>query len=178
MHALMQPSYIIVQSLRSERLQGFKLRPSLPPRQGLTTPLPPWQGLWPSWISKAWASALPSLPAANIRVTHGADQRSAGDTGEGDSEGEGNRWPGANLLCTLTLTQSPLHTTLPHPCLFIFYTPTHWHSSFFLHFVLMSPDQFRCCPFSSQRLPSSENRLGSIKVNPMTTSILYTRISD
>lgn len=119
----MQWSYIIVQTLSSERLQGFKLRPSLPPRQGLTPPLPRRWGLWPSRIGTAWASALPSLPAADTRVTSWAERRSAGDTGEGDSEGEGNTWPGANLLCTLSLTQSLtqslLHTPLPHPYLLV-----------------------------------------------------------
>lgn len=106
----MQWNYIIVQALSSERLQGFKLRPILPPRQGLTPPLPLWQGLWPSRIGTAWASALPSLPAADTRVTSWEERRSAGDTGEGDSEGEGNTWPGANLLCTHSLTQSLTHS--------------------------------------------------------------------
>lgn len=109
-------SYIIVQALSSS---GFKLRPSLTLRQGLTPPLPLWRGLWPSRIGTAWASALPSLPAADIRVTNWAERRSAGDTGEGDSEGEGNTWPGANLLCTLSLTQSLLQAPLPHPHLLI-----------------------------------------------------------
>lgn len=86
----MQCSYVIVQLLSSWRLQGFKRRPSLPLRQGLTPPLTLWRGLWPSQIGTAWASALPSLPAADIRVTSWAERRSAGDTGEGDSEGEGN----------------------------------------------------------------------------------------
>lgn len=119
----MQSSYIIVQALSSQRLQCFKLRPGLPPRQGLTLPLPPWRGLWPSRIGTAWASAHPSLPAADTRVTSRAERRSAGDTGEGDSEGEGNTWPGANLLCTLSLTQSLtqslLHTPLPQHYLLV-----------------------------------------------------------
>lgn len=46
----------------------FELRPGSPPRQGLTPPLPPWQGLWPSGIDTAWASVLPSHPAADTRV--------------------------------------------------------------------------------------------------------------
>lgn len=77
-------------------------------------PTPLWSGLWPSRVSTAWASALP--PSQLLT----SEQRSAGDAQEGDSEGEGNRWPGANLLCTLT--QSPLHATLPHPTRFFLYS--------------------------------------------------------
>lgn len=142
----------VIESFRRCRVRGFrvsKLRPSLPPRQGLTPPLPPWRGLWPSRISTAWASALPSLPAADTRVTSWAERRSAGDTGEGDSEGEGNTWPGANLLCTLSLTQSItqslLHTPLPHPYLLVhFYTPTHWPRSSHSFSTLPSSDKFLC----------------------------------
>lgn len=125
MHAQIWQCYIIVQALSSS---GFKIRPRLPPRQGLTTPLPPWRGLWPSRIGTAWASALPSLPAADTRVTNWAERRSAGDTGEGDSEGEGNTWPAANLLCTLSLTHYFKHPSPTHTYLFIFYTQTHWLS--------------------------------------------------
>ncbi len=136
----MQQSYIIVQALLSQQPQDFKLRPSLPPRQGLTPPLPPWRGLWPSRIGTAWASALPSLPAADTRVTSWAERRSAGDTGEGDSEGEGNTWPGANLLCTLSLTQSItqslLHTPFPHPYLLVHLL---YSNSLTLFFTLLLP---------------------------------------
>lgn len=48
MHAHTQhKSYIIVQALSNKRLQGFRLRPGLPPRQGLTPPLPLQGGLRP-----------------------------------------------------------------------------------------------------------------------------------
>lgn len=156
-------SYIIVQTLSSERSQGFKLRPSLPPRQGLTPPLPPWQGLWPSWIGTAWASALPSLPAADTRVTSWAERRSAGDTGEGDSEGEGNTWPGASLLCTLSLsliqsiTQSPLHTPFPHPYLLVHLLYSNSLAQFFtlfLHAPVARHVSLRSSP-SSQQLSNS-----------------------
>lgn len=125
---VMHISQVIVRLLPTEWFQELNLRLSLAPRQGLTPPVPPWWGLWPTRFGTAWASALPCLPAADIRVTSWAERRSAGDTGEGDSEGgEGNTWPRANLLCTLSqsVTQSLLHTPLPHPYLFIFYTPTH-----------------------------------------------------
>lgn len=176
-------SYIIVQALSRERLQGFKLRPSLPPRQGLTPPLPPWRGLWPSRIGTAWASALPSLPAADTRVTSWAERRSAGDTGEGDSEGEGNTWPGANLLCTLFLSHSVNHSVTtshtPPPSLLrllvhLLYANSltqfftlFLHAPVFRHVSLLpseqlsnsSPQQTRCAQFN--------------KVNYMTITILF-----
>lgn len=78
--AHMHWSYIIVQALSSERLQGFKLRPSLPPRQALTPPLPLWRGLWPSRDrhSLGLGSALPpscryqshKLSRAEVRWRH------------------------------------------------------------------------------------------------------------
>lgn len=154
MRAHKQWSYIIVQTLSSERLQGFKLRPSLPPRQGLTPPLPSWQGLWPSRIGTAWASALPSLPAADTKVTSWAERRSAGDTGEGDSEGEGNTWPGANLLCTLSHSVNhPVTTshTLP-PSLLVhlldFNLPTHFFT-IFLHASVFRNVSLLSSPFSA-----------------------------
>lgn len=144
--------------LSSERLQGFKLRPSLPPRQGLTPPLPSWRGLWPSQIGTAWASALPSLPAADTRVTSWAERRFAGDTGEGDSEGEGNTWPGANLLCTLFhLVNHPVTTshTLPpsiHTCISFrlqltdSILHTFLHTPVFRHISLLSsPSSLQLC---------------------------------
>lgn len=141
----MQCSYVIVQLLSSWRLQGFKRRPSLPLRQGLTPPLPLWRGLWPSQIGTAWASALPSLPAADIRVTSWAERRSAGDTGEGDSEGEGNIHGQEPTYCVHSLLLCYFFTH-PSPILtyfFIFYTPTHWlrpsHFSLpFVHFCLQT----------------------------------------
>lgn len=66
-----------------------KLGPSLPARQGLTPPQCLQRGPWPSQIGTAWASALSSLPAADIRATRWAEQRSAGDIEEGDSVGGG-----------------------------------------------------------------------------------------
>lgn len=112
----------VIESFRRCRVRGFrvsKLRPSLPPRQGLTPPLPPWRGLWPSRISTAWASALPSLPAADTRVTSWAERRSAGDTGEGDSEGEGiHGQEPTYCVHSLSLSQSLSHYfTHPSPIL-------------------------------------------------------------
>lgn len=131
----MEWSYIIVQALSSKRLQGFKLRPSLPPRQGLTPPLPPWRGLWPSQIGTAWASALPSLPAADTRVTSRAERRSAGDTGEGDSEGGGEYMARSQPIVytrSHPVTHSVTTSHTPPPTVLTcssFILPTLWLSS-------------------------------------------------
>lgn len=136
----MQWSYIIVQAPSSERLQGFNLRPSLPPRQGLTPPLPPWRGLWPSRIrhSLGLSSTLPpscrhqshKLSRAEVRWRHR----------------RGWQWGGGEYMAksqpiVYTLSHSVNHSvttshTLPPilTYLFIFYTPTHWLSSSHLFF--------------------------------------------
>lgn len=85
-------SYIIVQALCSERLQGYKLRLSLSDRPSPSLPL--WQGLWPS-AGHSLGLALPSLR----QQSH--ERRAARDM-ERVTVGEGNTWPGANLLCTLS----------------------------------------------------------------------------
>lgn len=85
-------SYIIVQALCSKRLQGYKLRLSL--SQTGPPPLPLWQGLWPS-AGHSLGLALPSLR----QQSH--ERRSVRDM-ERVTVGEGNTWPGANLLCTLS----------------------------------------------------------------------------
>lgn len=67
MHVLL-PLYNHSNAIEQVAPGVFELRPGSPPRQGLTPPLPPWQGLWPSGIDTAWASVLPSHPAADTRV--------------------------------------------------------------------------------------------------------------
>lgn len=67
MHVLL-PLYNCSNAVEQVAPGVFELRPGSPPRQGLTPPLPPWQGLWPSGIDTAWASVLPSHPAADTRV--------------------------------------------------------------------------------------------------------------
>ncbi len=118
MRARKRWSYIIVQLLSSEKLQSFKLRPSLPPRQGLTHPYlrgkayglagsaqpgpqlsPPTQLPTPESQAEQSGGPLETLERVTVR-------------GRG-IHGQEPTYCVHSL--TQSITQSLLHTPFPHP---------------------------------------------------------------
>lgn len=131
-------SHLCSQTLESKSLEAQTQCATM---TSLTPPLPLWQGLWPSWVSSARASAFPSLPAANI-TSRGPLETLRRVTVRG--KGIDGQEP---TYCVHLLGR---HFTQPSPTRArSFFTPTYWLTDLMFLLALLSP------VFIAVHLPSS-----------------------